>query len=349
MNIIYDTIKIKEVNMIRYLKFYFILLNLIGIFSMYIDTKKLRSGKWRIKESTLLIIAIIGGSIGSYLGMKIFRHKIKLAKFKYGIPFIIIIQLIIYLYLGNNYISISQYSIESRKIPSKFDEYKIVQISDLHNKVFPFNNNRLLKIIKSENPDAIFITGDLIDGRKYNEEKAMLLINEIKAIAPIYYVSGNHEAWSGKFSSLEKKLIGSGVIVLRNNSVPVKRGEDKIIISGIDDPAFNTSSAKEEIKMLAKEDSYNILLSHRPELFQLYSDEKIDLVFTGHAHGGQVILPLLGGLIAPNQGFFPKYYKGIFSDTNTSMVISRGLGNSIVPIRLFNPPELVIVKLESVN
>ncbi|MFA6939966.1 MAG: DUF1294 domain-containing protein [Clostridiaceae bacterium] len=339
--------------MIKYLNFYFVLLNITGFLSMYIDKEKARTGKWRIKESTLLIIAVIGGSIGSYLGMKIFGHKTKHAKFKYGIPFIIIIQLIIYLYFSNNYISISKYSIKSRKIPAKFDGYKIVQISDLHNKVFPFNNNNLVKAIISENPDAVFITGDLIDSRKYDEDKAMLLIDEIKAIAPIYYVPGNNEACFGKFSSLEKKLIGSGVIVLRNNSVPVKRGEDKIIISGIDDPTFNRSgygdftTAKEEIEKIKKEDSYNILLSHRPELFQLYADEKIDLVFTGHAHGGQIILPILGGLIAPNQGFFPKYYKGIYSDTNTSMVVSRGLGNSIAPIRLFNLPELVIVKLES--
>lgn len=343
--------------MIKYLNLYFVLENIIGFFAMYIDKEKSPTGKWRIKESTLLIIAIIGGSIGSYLAMKIFRHKTKYAKFKYIIPFIIIIQLIIFLYYSNNYISVSQYSIESRKIPAKFDGYKIIQISDLHNKVFPFNNNSLVNIIKNENPDAVFITGDFTDSRKLGEDKAMLLINKIKTIAPIYYVTGNNEAYSGHFSSLEKKLLSSGVIVLRNNSVSVKRGEDKIFISGIDDPSFNTSkyrvdynnpaTAKEEIEKIKKEGSYNILLSHRPELFQLYADEKIDLVFTGHAHGGQIILPILGGLIAPNQGFFPKYYKGIYSDTNTSMVVSRGLGNSTAPVRLFNLPELVIVKLES--
>ena len=127
---------------------------------MHIDTKKPRLGKWRINESALLIIAIVGGSIGSYLGMRIFRHKTKHAKFKYSIPFIIIIQLTIFLYFSNNYISISHYSIESRKIPSEFNGYKIVQISDFHNKVFPFNNNSLVKIIKRENPDAVFITGE---------------------------------------------------------------------------------------------------------------------------------------------------------------------------------------------
>lgn len=342
--------------MIKYLNLYFVLQNIIGFFAIYIDKENFPTGKWRIKESTLLTIAIIGGSIGSYLGMKIFRYKTKQGKFKYIIPFIIIIQLIIFLYYSNNHISVSQYSIESRNIPAKFDGYKIVQISDLHNKVFPFNNNSLVNIIKSENPDAVFITGDLADSRKYDEDKAMLLINKIKTIAPIYYVTGNNEAYSGKFSSLEKKLTGSGVIVLRNNSTSVKRREDKIIISGIDDPSFTAinyraghndpATAKEEIEKIKKEGSYNILLSHRPELFQLYADEKIDLVFTGHAHGGQIILPILGGLIAPNQGFFPKYYKGIYSDRNTSMVVSRGLGNSTAPVRLFNLPEVVVVKLE---
>lgn len=323
---------------------------------MYIDKEKAKRSKWRIKESTLLSVAVLGGSIGSYIGMKIFRHKTKHAKFKYGIPFIILIQLLIFLYLGNNNISISHYSIESTKLPPKFNGYKVVQISDLHNKVFPKNNKKLIGSIKSQKPDVIFITGDIIDRRRYDEEKALMLIKEIKSIAPIYYVPGNHETWSGRFLSLEKKLLKNGVIVLRNNSVSVKRGEDEIFIYGVDDPAFNTKGysenykdyniVKEEIEKINKKDSYNVLLCHRSELFSLYVDEKIDLVFTGHAYGGQAILPLLGGVIAPNQGFFPSYYRGVYNDGNTYMVVSRGLGNSLVPIRLFNPPELVVVKME---
>ncbi|MBE6064225.1 hypothetical protein SAMN05216497_1502 [Clostridium cochlearium] len=143
--------------MIRYFKCYFILINLLGLLFMYIDKEKAKRSKWRIKESTLFSIAMLGGSIGAYIGMKTFRHKTKHAKFKYGIPIIILIQLLIFLYWGNNSVLVSHYFIKSSRLPSEFNGYKIVQISDLHNKVFPKNNTNLIKSIKDEKPDSIFI------------------------------------------------------------------------------------------------------------------------------------------------------------------------------------------------
>lgn len=143
--------------MIRYFKCYFILINLLGLLFMYIDKEKAKRSKWRIKESTLFSIAMLGGSIGAYIGMKTFRHKTKHAKFKYGIPIIILIQLLIFLYRGNNSVLVSHYFIKSSRLPSEFNGYKIVQISDLHNKVFPKNNTNLIKSIKDEKPDSIFI------------------------------------------------------------------------------------------------------------------------------------------------------------------------------------------------
>ncbi len=143
--------------MIKYFKCYFILINLLGLLFMYIDKEKAKRSKWRIKESTLFPIAMLGGSIGAYIGMKTFRHKTKHAKFKYGIPIIILIQLLIFLYWGNNSVLVSHYFIKSSRLPSEFNGYKIVQISDLHNKVFPKNNTNLIKSIKDEKPDSIFI------------------------------------------------------------------------------------------------------------------------------------------------------------------------------------------------
>ncbi|MBV1822154.1 DUF1294 domain-containing protein, partial [Bacteroidales bacterium MSK.15.36] len=134
--------------MIKYFKCYFILINLLGLLFMYIDKEKAKRSKWRIKESTLFSIAMLGGSIGAYIGMKTFRHKTKHAKFKYGIPIIILIQLLIFLYWGNNSVLVSHYFIKSSRLPSEFNGYKIVQISDLHNKVFPKNNTNLIKSIK---------------------------------------------------------------------------------------------------------------------------------------------------------------------------------------------------------
>lgn len=334
----------------RYFKYYIILINLLFILFIYLKKDNI---KFKMKDSVLLLIALLGGSLGIVIWMILFKYKSKVVK--YGVIFIILLQLSLVIYWGNNNISVSNYIVESSTIPPQFDGYKIVQLSDLHNKEFRKGNKDLITLIKDASPDAIVITGDLIDRRRYNEEKALKLIKGIKDIAPIYYVTGNHEAWSNKFSSLEEKLLMQGVEVLRNNSVEIKRGTGKIFVSGIDDPAFKTTGysqsykdydiVKDEIKTVKKDGDYNILLSHRPELFPLYSECDIDLVFSGHAHGGQVILPFLGGIIAPNQGFFPKYYKGVYSSKDTFMVVSRGLGNSLAPIRVFNPPELVIVEL----
>ncbi|NRZ97951.1 metallophosphoesterase [Clostridium tetanomorphum] len=265
--------------------------------------------------------------------------------------------LIIFLYLENNNIVISKYKIRSKTLPSEFNNFKILHISDLHNKVFLYNNRGLINKIKKEKADIIVITGDLVDRRKYNEDKAISLIRKLKDIDPIYYVTGNHEGWSGKFHSLEKKLKHEGVTVLRNILHIYKKNKQNIFILGVDDPAFSTKNytdrlkdydiIKKNLEKINKEKGFKILLSHRPELFKLYVEKNIDLVFSGHAHGGQIIIPFLGGIIAPHQGFFPKYYKGTHKKNGTTMVISRGLGNSLAPQRIFNRPEIVTVILKS--
>jgi predicted MPP superfamily phosphohydrolase len=271
----------------------------------------------------------------------------------------IIVFLVCFSYFENNNIVISKYNIKSSTLPKGFNGFKIVQISDLHNKVFYKDNNTLVKKIKSQKPDIIVITGDLVDRRKYNEENALSFIDKIKSIAPIYYVNGNHEGWSGKFESLEKKLEEEGVFVLRNESSVYEKGKEQILILGLDDPAFNTANHSEDymnegiikkgLSDINDDKKFRILLSHRPELFDLYVDNNIDVAFTGHAHGGQVIIPFIGGIIAPNQGFWPKYYKGMYTKNNTTMVLSRGLGNSIIPQRIFNRPEIVSVTLNSIE
>ena len=278
---------------------------------------------------------------------------------KYTIFIFIVLFLVCFLYFENNNIVISKYNVKSNKLPKVFDNFKIVQISDLHNKVFYKDNNSLVKKIESQKPNIIVITGDLVDKRKYNEKNALGFIDKIRSIAPIYYVNGNHEGWSGKFESLEKELKKRGVIVLRNESLYYKKDKEKLLILGVDDPAFNTTShfedymnegiMKKELLDVNKGKYFSVLLSHRPELFELYVHNNIDLAFTGHAHGGQVILPFLGGIISPNQGFWPKYYKGMYEKNNTVMVVSRGLGNSIAPQRIFNRPEVVMVTLEAIH
>lgn len=272
------------------------------------------------------------------------------------ILFLITILLSIFLIYQNNAVSITEYNYINEKLPKGFDGYKIVQISDLHNKDY---HGRLSKKIKRVSPDIIVITGDLIDRRNTRIDIAIEFIEEIVEIAPIYYVSGNHEQLSGEYDELKEELEKVNVQVVDNSYLELNRGLDKIGLMGIADPAINQSEGdylfkdsseyvKNSITDLYKniDTDFNILLSHRPEQFNVYKEMNVDLVFSGHAHGGQIRLPFIGGLVAPNQGLFPKYTEGIHNEGQTSMVVSRGLGNSIFPFRVFNRPELVMVTLE---
>ena len=263
----------------------------------------------------------------------------------------------------NNSIQTTRQTYSNSKIPAEFDGFKIVQVSDLHNKNFGQDQKTLLSKVRTEKPDAIFITGDLVDRRKYNLETAMTFIKGAVQIAPVYYVSGNHEAWSGKYEEIRKQLINAGVHVMDDQIIALNKGDSSIALLGLSDPDFltneylegtNISQMKKTLFELSNSgntdsslntEAFRVLLSHRPELFELYADEKIDLVFSGHAHGGQFRIPFIGGLVAPDQGFFPKYTSGAYQLSDTTLIVSRGLGNSIIPLRVFNRPQIVVVTL----
>ncbi|WP_445669005.1 metallophosphoesterase [Niallia sp. FSL K6-0212] len=251
---------------------------------------------------------------------------------------------IFFSYYQNNHLSTSSFTLSSLKITKPI---KIVQLSDLHSKQFGKEQQRLIQQVKKLNPDLIVFTGDLVDSKKYDEQKSMTLMERLVQLAPTYYVtSGNHEYWSGEFPSLEAKLKHAGVFVLRNEQTLVKVGGETINIIGVDDPTFlsGEDNLAEILGGLKDEEHFNLLLSHRPELFSLY--EKIDLALTGHAHGGQVRLPFIGGIVAPDQGFMPEYTAGMYKKADTAMIVNRGLGNSIIPQRIFNRPEIIEVVLE---
>ncbi|MGL4374016.1 MAG: metallophosphoesterase [Turicibacter sp.] len=266
---------------------------------------------------------------------------------------ILVCLMLCFVYHQNKALSITQIPIESDDIPSAFDDYKIVHLSDLHHQTFGKNQEKLLQQIQKINPDIIFLTGDLIDSKRLGDEASLTLVKHLAANYPIYFVTGNHEAWSGQFTTLNKKLEKMSVNVLRNEAVVLEKGQDHIYLLGIDDPSFQASAHEESVTASnlsmtmadVPKDSYTILLAHRPEYLGVYAQQKINLVFSGHAHGGQFRLPFIGGLVAPNQGWFPAFTEGVYSKLSTNMVVSRGLGNSIIPIRLFNRPEIVVVTL----
>lgn len=260
-----------------------------------------------------------------------------------------LICLVIFFFWQNNSIVITESEYSSVKIPKEFDGYVIAQISDLHNKEFGADQKILLNKLKRSSPDIIVITGDLIDRRRYDPAAAMRFVEGAAQIAPVYYVSGNHEAWSGRYPAIKSSLLNAGVHVLDNSLVELSLGEASINLLGLKDPAFGDSSYIKSLRRWSSNEAFQVLLSHRPELFELYAENNMDLVFTGHAHGGQVRLPLVGGLAAPDQGLFPRYTSGCYRKEGCAMFVSRGLGNSIFPLRLFNRPEIVIVTLKSLS
>lgn len=267
----------------------------------------------------------------------------------------ILLALIIWIAWGNTALTISEFTITGDRIPESFNGFRIAQVSDLHNAQFGENNAKLLDMLQKSEPDIIVITGDLVDSYDTDIETSLQFAKDAVKIAPCYYVPGNHEARISEYSKLKAGLESADVVVLENDHIELERSGEKITLLGVNDPSFKTdylfgdSSAvmTAELNELSVDDnSYTILLSHRPELFKSYAECGMDLVFSGHAHGGQFRLPFVGGVVAPNQGLFPDYDGGLYSDGRTNMIVSRGLGNSIIPFRINNRPEIVVAELQ---
>ena len=258
---------------------------------------------------------------------------------------------------GNTALMTNAVAISSSRIPAAFSGFRIAQVSDLHNAEFGKNNAELLKLLSESRPDIIVITGNLIDANHTDVGIALGFAQESVRIAPTYYVTGNHEAASQQYDTLKAGLEEEGVIVLEDEAISLERGGETISLIGLADPDFTVKGemfGEAPVMVSAKlknlndgEGKYTIMLSHRSELFETYVNCGIDLVFAGHAHGGQFRLPLIGGVIAPNQGLFPKYDAGLYTDGGTNMVVSRGIGNSIIPLRFNNRPEIVLVELNA--
>ena len=268
----------------------------------------------------------------------------------------ILLGLIIWTAWGNTALELNHYTISSDRLPEAFDGYRIAHVSDLHNTEMGKDNEKLLDMLQEADPDIIAITGDIIDSRNTDIDVALQFTKDAMEIAPCYYVTGNHEARVSEYDELKEGMIELGVVVLEDGRIELEQSGETITLLGVKDPSFQTDYlfGDSETVMQSKlqeivneEDSYTILLSHRPELFEVYTESKVDLVLSGHAHGGQFRLPFVGGLVAPNQGLFPKYDAGLYTEENTNMVVSKGIGNSILPFRFNNRPEVILIELQS--
>ena len=247
-----------------------------------------------------------------------------------------------WLFWGNSSIEVNRYTVSSDKLSDAYDGFVIAHVSDFHNT--DSQSKQLLSLLEEANPSIIVITGDLIDSRSTKVDVALEFVEKAMKIAPCFYVNGNHESRVSVYNALKDGLIALGVEVLEDEVIQL---DDSFSIIGLCDPDFYRSDMQSALQSLVDVSCFNVLLSHRPEKFSEYVDSQVDLVFSGHAHGGQVRLPFVGGLVAPHQGLFPKYDSGMYEENCTKMFVSRGIGNSIIPMRFNNRPQLVVVELQS--
>ena len=254
---------------------------------------------------------------------------------------------------GQLRLSVSRYDCPVAGLPDDFEGYRIVQLSDLHGASFGKENRRLVDRVRRENPDIIVLTGDFIEDAGDLPVTGRLL-PELTKIAPCYFVSGNHEVRHKKLDEYKEIVASCGVTVLdgTHTKMAISALSTEPDIYGFDDVTAYKDITEQIAHMEQTtqnyhfEESFNVLLVHRPEYIEQYAKLGFDLVLCGHAHGGQWRIPgVLNGIYAPGQGLFPKYDGGLYTKDDTNMVVSRGVGNSLFPFRVNNRPEIVLVEL----
>lgn len=253
----------------------------------------------------------------------------------------VVFLLIVFFVWQNNDLVVTNYAIEV----GLEEDIKIVHLSDLHSKEYGEDNKDLLALVKKQNPDLIFFTGDLVDQNDETLDGQLDYLAELRALAPVYVVFGNHEYWSNLDQDIKTLLGDLHIRLLDNEAIYMNIKGHHIQLIGLSDEASGEEIAP-VFEDLVNPSMYNIVLYHQPNALDLFAEHEVDLVFSGHAHGGQIRLPFVGGLYAPNQGLFPNYTSGVYQKSETSMVVSRGLANSAIPLRVFNRPEILVLTME---
>lgn len=247
-------------------------------------------------------------------------------------------------------LEISRYEVASQKLPESFDGFKIVQLSDLHGAEFGEDGMELVDKVGSLEPEMIALTGDFV-----TDEGDLAAVEKLAArlvkLCPVYFVSGNHEFGSGLAVKVRNILERAGVKYLSNEYLTISRGEDGILLGGVEDPlAYADMLSPDELAQKmndAAPDAFKILLGHRNYWMTEYPELPVDLIFCGHAHGGLIRIPGVGGLIGTDRRLFPDFDAGEYNNGRYTLIVSRGLGNSVPIPRVFNRPEIVCVELSS--
>lgn len=292
--------------------------------------------------------------------MRIHKTMIKII-----IVFSVLLALALFVYWNNKSLVVTEYQYQSKQVPKQFEGFRITQISDLQSEYFGQHQKKLLTKTAETNPDIIVFTGDLLDRNHTSYEASLEAIKGLAKIAPVYYVNGNHELAlpEQRMKEFYDELRQMGVNVLFDETAAVTLGVQQIHLIGISEytlyaskesigrtaTAYDPSVISDVINRLTErigEEEFVVMLTHEPQFFDAYTNDKVDLIFAGHAHGGQIRLPFTEGLFAPGQGTLPKLTSGVHKKSHTTMVISRGLGNSVFPFRFMNRPEIVVVDLK---
>lgn len=282
-----------------------------------------------------------------------------------GVVAVLLICLALFLHWSNKSIVVTEYVYENEKLPEAFTGYRITHVSDLQSEYFGKNQRNLIEKVENTHPDMIVYTGDLLDRNHTNFDAARQAMEGLVKIAPVYYVNGNHEMAieEAKMRDFYDELAETGVLILFDQTVVVEKDGERICLSGLgehslfackdfvrdngaplDKDMFNDMLA--DLRQQSAADAFTILLAHEPQYLEEYAHWGFDLVFAGHAHGGQIRLPFTDGLYAPGQGILPQLASGIHQKGDTTIIISRGLGNSTFPFRIFNRPEIISVKIK---
>lgn len=362
----------------HYVILYYVIINILACIMYGIDKRRAERSAWRIPERTLLFFAFLGGGIGSYAGMYVWHHKTRKSRFRLWVPVWLSIHIVIILFgtYQNNHLITTNYTVQAGV------DCRMVQISDLHNVNLWWNQDYLANRVKELEPDLIVITGDIVDSNHTDIESALYTAEQLAKITNTYYVTGNHEYWLSEEESMRlyQGLTDRGIHILSDEYVICEDYSEPFALLGLEDSSLADGTLKELMDELrnteytdmddsgqkaamnarmndpknaknAKETGNTermttILLAHEPQYIAQYASAGVDYVLTGHAHGGQWILPVIGPVVAPDQGFAPEYTSGMISRNGTTMIISRGIGNSVIPLRLFNYPEIVVVDFE---
>lgn len=251
-----------------------------------------------------------------------------------------------------NSLKITNYTVTTDKINGSV---KIAFISDLHNKEFGSDNINLVNAISEEKPDIIALGGDMISSTDTQHDVVITLLNQLTKIAPTYYIWGNHERTYVNFNQLEKDIKNTDAVLLDNEMERISVNGDTLTIGGLTDFPYYEFYAPDyenedryflDAFRQQQSENFSILLAHQPEFYFWNPKEmELDLILSGHTHGGVIQIPCIGGLYAPNQGFFPEYDKGYFSTDTAQIVITSGLGNTVPLPRLNNEPEICMVNI----